>query len=140
MGAFSLTGDEDGYTLLMDGSWLDNEVPFRVGFDGSPVMGLGDDPHVRVRLTLEEGQQLWRLLDAHVGAHVREGEVVRDQVEQTRREGLDTALPSHLDYLFAQEALGDPELVLSDEERARHQEVVTVYERAHGLGTEGRSR
>lgn len=126
-----MDGDEHGYTLLIDGSWLDAEVAIRVGDELRASVPLANDAYVRIRLDLGESLQLWQLLDANIGAHWREGQEVRKEVEEARRQGLDTKLVSREEYEAALRVYGDP--LVDPEEQAIAESVVKVYERAHGF-------
>lgn len=127
---FRLECDERACLLLIDGSWLDHAEPVKVNDDYGPVR-LADDPYIRITLSREEAAQLWRLLDNSIGMHVREGEKIAQEVERTRREGLDTRVPSREEYEEALELVTDPSTIAEMREHAAG--IATVYERAHGL-------
>lgn len=132
-GPFSLDYDEFGYTLSIDGSWLDGDDPIMVVDDRGPV-ALNRDPDLRVRLTHDEAARLWRMLDITIGTHQREGEAVKTEFERAVRAGLDTRLCSHSEYEAALRVLEDPRY--DEEERAIADAVAQVYERAHGTRRE----
>lgn len=130
-GPFDLHQSERYTSLLVDGSWLDVDDPIQV-WSGLRV-ALGPDPNVRIQMTHEEATKLWRLLDRTIGAHVREGEVVREAFEQTKAEGLDTRLPGSKEYEAAIEVVATKSVPTDSERFQQAVDTIRVYERAHGM-------
>jgi hypothetical protein len=129
--AFKIDVAPTTITLLIDSSMLDAPNAVRVTDEGG-VVDLGLDAYVRVMMDEGESEELWKLLDSHVGQRVMEREAVRKDFEHIKAAGHDTRLPSHEEYKLAREIV-DEMTHPSDGALSAAQEVITVYEAAHGL-------